>query len=153
MDRAFAFLRGPLLGASGLDSQRGAQPLPPKHLLLFNISVLSPERTTPMVTISVKTAKTSSRSVVVLHPEGSELTKTSAPSTVGSKACLGGTVRPVLPGSLHDHLGSQVLVRASTFSLWSLGSASHQGNSMFRCLGLRCREAPEQKRLFRPRAT
>lgn len=145
--------RGPSWVLQCWTARGGPSPFPPKHLLLFNISVLSPEQTTPMVTISVKTAKTSSRSVVVLHPEGSELTKTSAPSTVGSKACLGGTVRPVLPGSLHDHLGSQVLVRASTFSLWSLGSASHQGNSMFRCLGLRCREAPEEKRLFRPRAT
>jgi len=49
--RAFAF-RGPLLGASMLGNQRGAQLLPLKRLLLFNISIHSSERNTPAVIIS-----------------------------------------------------------------------------------------------------
>lgn len=96
--RAFAFLQGPLQGASVLDSQTGAQLLPPKHHLLFNISILSPEQMTPMVTISVKTSKTYLRSVLVLHPQGSEFTKPSDLSTVGSKGLFGGHRPPCAPG-------------------------------------------------------
>lgn len=81
--RAFAFFWGPLLGASMLGSQRGAQLLPLKHLLLFNISIHSPERNTPAVIISVKNTKTSLRLVVVFYREVSELRKTLAPFEVG----------------------------------------------------------------------
>lgn len=81
--RPFAFLRGPLLGVSMLGSQRGAQLLPPRHLLLFNMSIHSPERNTPAVMISVKNANTSLRLVVVFHRKVFELRKTLAPFVVG----------------------------------------------------------------------
>uniref|UniRef100_A0A8C0R9R8 Tetratricopeptide repeat domain 23 n=1 Tax=Canis lupus familiaris TaxID=9615 RepID=A0A8C0R9R8_CANLF len=50
-----------------LGSSTGTQLLPPKHHLLFYISIHLPEQSTPTVMISVEKAKTSLRLAVVFH--------------------------------------------------------------------------------------